>query len=69
MSENRDLSEAEETSRSYSTSEIVLAFPVEDSAPIIEPQDVFAFLPVRRMGFNVSGSIHRYLSRGLFTEI
>jgi hypothetical protein len=56
-SENRDLSEAEEVSRSFETSEIVLAFPVtEDSVPIIEPQEVFAFLPVRRMGFNVSGS-------------
>lgn len=56
-SENRDLSEAEEVSRSFATSEVVLAFPVtEDSIPIIEPQEVFAFLPVRRMGFNVSGS-------------
>lgn len=56
-SENRDLSKAEEVSRSFATSEIVLAFPVtEDSVPIIEPQEVFAFLPVRRMGFNVSCS-------------
>jgi hypothetical protein len=56
-SENRDLSKAEEVSRYFETSEIVLAFPVtEDSVPIIEPQQVFAFLPVRRMGFNVRSS-------------
>lgn len=57
-SENRDLSEAEEASRSFATSEIVLAFPVnpKDSIPIVEPQEVYAFLPVRQMGFNVSGN-------------
>jgi hypothetical protein len=49
------LSEAEETSRSFATSEIVLAFPVtDDPVPIIEPQEVYAFLPIRKMGFNVS---------------
>ena len=38
--------------RTYS--EVVLAFPLtHDSIPIIEPQDVFAFLPVRHMGFTV----------------
>jgi hypothetical protein len=60
-SENRDLSEAEEASRSFTTSEIILAFPVtENSVPIIEPQEVFAFLPIRRMGFNVSGSFFHF---------
>ena len=50
--ENRSLSLAEEDS-----SEIVLAFPLTDeSVPIIAPQEVFAFLPVRQMGFNVSES-------------
>jgi hypothetical protein len=54
-SENRTLSEAEESSKSYVTSEIVLAFPVSnDLQPVIEPQKVFAFLPMRRVGFNVS---------------
>lgn len=59
-SENRELSHSEEATRSYTTSEIVLAFPViEDlvtgeKMPVIEPQEVFAFLPVRKMGFNVS---------------
>lgn len=60
-SENRDLAEAEEDTKSFATSEIVLAFPVmedpvtEEEIPIIEPQEVFAFLPVKKMGFNVSG--------------
>lgn len=53
--ENRDLLPAEEASKSYAKSEIVLAFPLTDqSVPIIEPQKVFAFLPMRQMGFNVS---------------
>jgi hypothetical protein len=59
-SENRDLSDAEEATRSFATSEVVLAFPViedpvtAEEVPLIEPQEVFAFLPVRNMGFNVS---------------
>lgn len=60
-SENRDLSDAEEASKSFATSEIILAFPVtqesetKEEVPVIEPQEVFAFLPVRKMGFNVGG--------------
>ncbi|KAF9876102.1 ino80 chromatin remodeling complex protein [Colletotrichum karsti] len=51
--ESRTYSDAEEASRAYEKSEIVLAFPLShSSAPIIEPQDVFAFLPVRKVGFN-----------------
>jgi hypothetical protein len=54
-SENRALSAAEESSGSYATSEVVLAFPLtETSEPMIEPQKVFAFLPLRQMGFNVN---------------
>ena len=34
--------------------EVVLAFPLDEaSLPIIEQQHVFAFLPVRKVGFNV----------------
>jgi hypothetical protein len=34
-------------------SQIVLAFPLSETlAPIIEPQDIFAYYPVRRVGFN-----------------
>jgi hypothetical protein len=37
-----------------SEAEVVLAFPVgEDSAPIAEPQYVFSFLPMRKVGFKV----------------
>ena len=36
-------------------SKIVLAFPVTaQSVPVIEPQKVFSFLPMKKMGFNVS---------------
>ncbi|KAF2459569.1 hypothetical protein BDY21DRAFT_317672 [Lineolata rhizophorae] len=32
---------------------VVLAFPINDSdTPIVQPQHVFAFLPVRKVGFN-----------------
>lgn len=37
------------------TVEVVLAFPLDpDSEPIIEQQHVFAYLPVRQLGFSVS---------------
>jgi len=38
-----------------SEAEVVLAFPIdEDKNPVIEQQHVFAYLPMRRVGFNVS---------------
>ncbi|KAM0492979.1 hypothetical protein ACHAP8_009508 [Fusarium lateritium] len=49
-SENRTYSD--ERDRADSSAEVVLAFPLTDTgAPIIENQDVFAFLPMRPMGF------------------
>ena len=56
-SENRDLSEAEEASRFFTTSEIVLAFPVKDSVPIVEPKEVHAFLSVKKKGVSMRVSI------------
>lgn len=51
--ENRTYSDNEEATRAYSKSRIILAFPLsETSIPIIEPQDLFVFLPVRAVGFN-----------------
>ena len=39
--------------------EVVLAFPVDEhSIPVIEQQYVFAYLPMRRVGFHVS-NFHR----------
>jgi hypothetical protein len=52
--ENRTYSEAEEATKTYAKAEIVLAFPLTDDLfPIIEPQEVFAFLPIGHMGFTV----------------
>ena len=49
---SRSYSESEETSKVYSKGEVVLAFPLtEDSVPVLERQWLFAFLPVRQMGF------------------
>jgi hypothetical protein len=47
---------ADDKNRTDSTSEVVLAFPLTKmSVPIVETsQDVFAFLPMRPMGFTVS---------------
>lgn len=51
--DNRSYSPNEEASHAYSKSQIVLAFPLsKTSEPIIEPQDVFVFLPVRPAGFH-----------------
>ncbi|KAK8009461.1 hypothetical protein PG991_012012 [Apiospora marii] len=51
--DNRSYSASEEASHAYSKSQIVLAFPLsETSEPIIKPQDVFVFLPVRQAGFH-----------------
>jgi hypothetical protein len=58
-SENRSYS-AEESNRDANT-EIVLAFPLtKDLKPIVEDQDVFAFLPMRPMGFKVGFAIRRF---------
>ncbi|RDH24776.1 hypothetical protein M747DRAFT_252824 [Aspergillus niger ATCC 13496] len=51
-SENRTYTDKERETRAYSRADIILAFPVtKNSVPVIEPQDVFAFLPIRNMGF------------------
>ncbi|CAI6095031.1 unnamed protein product [Clonostachys chloroleuca] len=51
--ENRSYSETEEGLALYSTSRVVLAFTLdENDEPITEIQDVFAFMPVRKIGFN-----------------
>lgn len=56
-SSNRTYTEAEEAAKSYRKAEVILAFPLsEDCVPIIEAQQVFAFLPLRRLGFTVSSS-------------
>lgn len=50
--ENRAYS-TEEESLKDSESVVVLAFPLSDTLkPVIEPQQLFAFLPIRRAGFN-----------------
>jgi hypothetical protein len=53
-SENRTYSAQERVDRSYSRGQVVLAFPLDkNSVPELENQWVFAFLPVRQMGFKV----------------
>lgn len=50
--ESRTYSDSEERNRAYSKSQIILAFPLSESqVPIVEPQDLFVFLPVRPVGF------------------
>jgi len=50
--QGRTYSESEEASRAYSRGEVILAFPLTaESVPVLENQWVFAFLPVRQMGF------------------
>ncbi|KAF4212811.1 hypothetical protein CNMCM5878_000675 [Aspergillus fumigatiaffinis] len=50
-SENRQYTDVELSTKAYSETSIVLAFPLtHDSVPIIEKHEVFAFLPIRNMG-------------------
>jgi hypothetical protein len=54
-SENKTYSESAGTPSSVSTTEIILAFPLDrNSAPIVQTQQIFAFLPIRDMGFKVA---------------
>lgn len=54
QSENRTFSATEISNRAYSNADVVLAFPLTlESVPIVKTQDVFAFLPIRNMGFPV----------------
>ena len=59
--ENRKYSDLERQSKAYSRGEVVLAFPLDkNSVPEpekLENQWIFAFLPVRQMGFKVCGWI------------
>ncbi|KAK3387765.1 hypothetical protein B0H63DRAFT_542165 [Podospora didyma] len=51
-SETRECPEREDADTADTIADVVLAFPLSDkSEPIIEPQDIFAFLPVRQVGF------------------
>ncbi|RSL98849.1 hypothetical protein CEP52_010094 [Fusarium oligoseptatum] len=51
--ENRTYSEEEDRLKEYSTAEVVLAFPLTpEHEPIIESQEVFAYLPVQVAGFS-----------------
>ena len=59
-SDNRNYSDAEESAKAFGKAEVILAFPLSDaSVPIIQPQEVFAFLPVRRYGFDISDCSER----------
>lgn len=63
--DNREYSEEEEAQRKYSKSEVVLAFPLApDSTPLVEAQDVFAFLPLRSAGFFVRSPVIVAVSLG-----
>lgn len=62
-SANRTYTAAEEAAQSYGQAEVILAFPLSsDDVPIVEAQQVFAFLPIRRLGFKVS-LLFSHLSR------
>jgi HSP90 family molecular chaperone len=57
-SENRSYTPDEVSRRAFGTAEVVLAFPLDDNdRPIIKSQQVFAFLPIREMGFSVEWPI------------
>lgn len=54
-SNNRELPATPEGQRASAKAEIVLAFPLTiKNEPLLEPQSIFAFLPVRKSSFTVS---------------
>lgn len=54
-SANRTVAGSDEARAGSSQAEIVLAFPLTaDSQPLLGPQDIFAFLPVRRSDYKLS---------------
>jgi hypothetical protein len=53
-SDSRNAPGKHETDTAFSEAEVVLAFPLTaDSRPLLEKQDIFAFLPVRESRFKV----------------
>lgn len=44
---------AEPRREGRSSSEVALAFPIQDGEPVVAPQQVFAFLPIHDFGFSV----------------
>ncbi|KAL5362015.1 hypothetical protein BJX96DRAFT_153271 [Aspergillus floccosus] len=51
-SDSRNVLDAHENDTAFSEAEVVLAFPLTvDSRPLLEKQEIFAFLPVRESGF------------------
>ncbi|KAK8875288.1 hypothetical protein PGQ11_005802 [Apiospora arundinis] len=65
--ENRIYTEKEHAARVYATSEITLAFPLtRDNAPVLHDQWVFAFLPVQKTRFKVSGPLIDFLIQADF---
>jgi hypothetical protein len=53
-SEGRQLSAIDGAASSSSSAEVVLAFPLtDDSKPLLDSQDIFAFLPIRETAFKV----------------
>ena len=62
-SQKRKYTDQDLKSHIYSNSEVVLAFPLDNnSVPILANQWIFAFLPIREMGFKVFvEQIHKIL--------
>ncbi|KAL3459177.1 hypothetical protein BJX64DRAFT_265188 [Aspergillus heterothallicus] len=50
-SENRQYTQGEMRDREYAHADIILAFPLTpELRPVVEPQEVYAFLPIRNLG-------------------
>jgi hypothetical protein len=62
--DNRKYTEEEEESKAYSTAHVAVAFPLDSNDnPVIEEQELFAFMPIRKVGFNVRIPIPLHLRR------
>jgi hypothetical protein len=76
--ENRVYNKEEEKTGSYGLAEVVLAFPLAfdertgTEVPVTEPQEVFAFLPIRQAGVScqvTQASMHQALTSTFHSSI
>lgn len=68
-SENRNHTPDEIFRGAFKTAEVILAFPLDDhNEPIIKPQQAFAFLPIREMGFSVECSASIPIIKSLMND-
>lgn len=67
--DNRTYTPEEEAANAYGKANVIVAFPFDDDwRPVIEAQELFAFMPIRNVGFNVSTRLTRETTHQISLE-